>query len=642
VLRRRLWWLCLLGPVFIAGTLWAVPEEAAKELPPAPVSDRMCAGCHSGVTIEGSSHAILLRTTPGGACEACHGPAEKHAADPWQHPLNKNATPTDRAALCLTCHRSGPDHVTDWVTDWVTDRVKSEFALAGKTCADCHTVHGKSDAHLGFKADEKGFLGDDSCRACHAIAFKSLGKSRHAGVIGQPGGGCEACHGAGGDHVKAVRAAGKDTAIIWAPARKNCLLCHRSAPETHKKMGPGFEGQNLACGTCHGVHVDRADLAWLTADKVERKVVGNEACEKCHAGLSGRTASSVHAKVSEHDGCEKCHGPGSAHVASGGRARFILNPLRGTPEDASAACLACHSGAPDHAKDWKGGALEKNGLSCLTCHQAHGAKEGQGRPVAAGGAVPAGEARNVGTKVCAVCHVNAHPDLKKSPHRSLMENEDAAGCESCHGPGSLHAASGGKKGTIQAMTGAAQAALCYRCHGVETKMIRWSRSEHSKAGLTCTSCHDPLKPAGQSSKKRDPDSCYVCHQAVRAQFRMPNSHPINRKAMNCSSCHDPHADVSGFLALEIREEKCEECHKQYRGPFLYEHQADVQDGCLACHVPHGGSNRRLLTHRNVSDLCIQCHVTPSSHDLGRGSSFRNCLNCHGSIHGSYVDKNFFR
>jgi len=313
-----------------------------------------------------------------------------------------------------------------------------------------------------------------------------------------------------------------------------------------------------------------------------------------------------------------------------------------TPERASAGCLDCHGNAPDHAKDWKGGPLEKNGLSCLTCHRAHGSKAGQGRPVAATGDVPTGPARNVGSKVCAVCHTNAHPDIMKSPHRSLMEDKDAAGCESCHGPGSVHAASGGAKGTIRAMSAGTQAGLCYECHGVETKMIRWTRSEHAKAGLTCTSCHDPLKVAGRGSKKKDPDSCYVCHQDVRAQFRMPNSHPINRGAMKCSSCHDPHADVTGFLALEIRRDRCLECHKQYRGPFLYEHDADIQDGCLACHLPHGATTRRMLTQQRVSNLCIQCHITPSSHDLGPASPFRNCLNCHGSIHGSYVDKNFFR
>ncbi len=429
--------------------------------------------------------------------------------------------------------------------------------------------------------------------------------------------------------------------IVREPADKACLLCHASAPEAHQKR-TGFPEGKMACTACHDVHVHRTDPLWADDGDVKAEPVGSEACARCHGETVKLTTGSVHAKVSETEGCERCHGPGSAHVASGGRSRFIINPVRSTPEAASAGCLQCHGESPEHAKDWKGGLLEKNGLSCLTCHQAHGPKEGQGKP--RGGAdLPAGEAKNVGSQTCAVCHEKAHPDLSKSSHAGLMTDKNAAGCESCHGPGSKHVATGGAKGTIVSMSSDTQATLCFRCHGIETKLIRWNRSEHAKAGLVCLSCHDPLAPVGKSSRKQDPDSCYVCHQAVRAQFRLPNAHPVEKKrSMTCGSCHDPHSDVSGLLALEIRKNRCVQCHKQYRGPFLFEHRADVQDGCLICHLPHGSTTRRLLTYRRVSDLCIQCHVTPSSHDLGPGSPFSNCLSCHGSIHGSYVDKNFFR
>jgi DmsE family decaheme c-type cytochrome len=608
-----------------------MPEE---EPAPTPVPDRMCAGCHSGVTIEGTSHAVLGKTIPDGACEACHGSAAKHIEDPWQHPLNKDSTSVRRSALCLSCHRSGPAHVTNWVD--------SDFAKAGKTCADCHSVHEESDRHLTFAANEAGFLGDDSCRVCHAPAFASLGTSFHSGVLGQPGGGCEACHGTGAAHVKAVASGAEDLAIAREPSRKNCLLCHQKAPEIHKSLNEAFDGWALECTVCHDAHVNREDPLWSDTGEVEAKAVGNEVCATCHGAIVKLTEGSVHATVSEEEGCERCHGPASAHVASGGRTRFIVNPSRQSPAKASEGCLECHGEAPDHARDWKGGSLEKSGLSCLTCHNAHGPKEGQGRPITAEGASPGGKAQYVGSQVCSVCHSKPHPDLMKSPHRTLMEDETKAGCESCHGPGSNHVSSGGAKESILNPVGEAQSELCYRCHGLETKLIRWKRSEHAKANLTCTSCHDPLKEAGKGSKKQDPESCYVCHAQIRAQFRMPNRHPIDKGTMNCSSCHDPHADVSGFLALEIRKERCVECHKQYRGPYLYEHEAHRQDGCLACHLPHGSTARRLLTHQKVANLCIQCHVTPASHSLSAGSSFRNCLSCHVNIHGSYVNENFFR
>lgn len=632
--RPRFWWFCLLlGPALVAGSLWAGPEDSPAAETVRPVPDRMCARCHAGVSLDGTSHGVLSKTDPGGSCESCHGSAAAHVLDPEANPMLKDVAPAARAERCLSCHRTGPDHVTAWAD--------SEFAAAGKTCADCHAVHEKSDRHLTFAPAEGGKLGDASCRVCHVGAADVIADSFHAGVTELPGGACEVCHGPGAEHVKAVQAGGgEESKVVREPADKACLLCHQSAPEKHAKRR-GFPKGERACTVCHDIHVHRNDPLWADEGNVKSERAGNEACAKCHGDVVELTAGSVHAKVSDEAGCERCHGPGSAHIASGGRSRFIVNPVRATPEAASAGCLECHGDKPDHAKDWKGGLLEKNGLSCLTCHQAHGPKKGQGTPLGVG-ELPAGEAVNIGSKTCAICHQKAHPDLAKSHHAGLMKDEKAAGCESCHGPGSKHVATGGEKGTIVSMDSGAQVALCFRCHGIETKLIRWKRSEHAKAGLDCLSCHDPLAPVGKSSRKQDPESCYVCHQSVRAQMRLPNAHPVEKGAMKCGSCHDPHSDVSGLLALSIRKDDCVKCHEQYRGPFLHEHRADAQDGCLACHLPHGSTTRRLLTHHRVSDLCIQCHVTPASHVLGPGSSFENCLSCHRSIHGSYVDENLFR
>ena len=587
---------------------------------------KRCVDCHETSGLLGTSHEVLDKTS-GGACVDCHGTAAEHAAAPSEHAVTKGIAPDRLAELCSACHSSGPDHVAGWK--------ETVFAKDGKSCADCHVVHEPSDARLSFTGDEKGNLGDDSCRMCHAPTFAAFGASFHAGVLGKSGGGCEACHGPGREHALAARsfARGEGPAkIAREPEAGACLLCHRAIPERHAREMPVYREKRADCVICHDVHVDRSDpQAALTAGAETMPV--------------RRAAAAAHASRLAEGGGERCHGPAGAHGASGGRARYVVNPERQSPEAASALCLSCHGSSPDHAKGWKDGPLAAQGMSCLTCHEAHAGSEGQGKPATpSGAAVPVGRPVNVGSRTCATCHVDPHPFIGESPHAVLL-GKGKVGCESCHGPGSAHVSTGGAAAGIKnpsRLPEERRASFCLSCHGREDGLISWHRGEHARAGVSCTKCHDPLTSDLKSSKKKDPELCQVCHQEVAAQFRLPNRHPLRRGAVRCGSCHDPHGDPSKFLNLELRKERCFSCHRNVRGPFLYEHEADRTDGCVICHMPHGSPNRRLLTHSRVSDLCIQCHVTPASHNLASGSAFRNCLNCHGSIHGSYVDENFFR
>jgi hypothetical protein len=45
----------------------------------------------------------------------------------------------------------------------------------------------------------------------------------------------------------------------------------------------------------------------------------------------------------------------------------------------------------------------------------------------------------------------------------------------------------------------------------------------------------------------------------------------------------------------------------------------------------------------VRDMCLQCHAsTPANHNLQGFSVFQNCVDCHTEIHGSHLDRTFFR
>jgi hypothetical protein len=88
-------------------------------------------------------------------------------------------------------------------------------------------------------------------------------------------------------------------------------------------------------------------------------------------------------------------------------------------------------------------------------------------------------AEYVGSEKCAECHEdvtrNLHGDA--CPPESSSENSKNIGCESCHGPGSLHVNSGGANHTI-------------------------------------------INP------RKSPETCFQCHLEVRAQFQLPHRHPV--------------------------------------------------------------------------------------------------------------------
>jgi predicted CXXCH cytochrome family protein len=218
-------------------------------------------------------------------------------------------------------------------------------------------------------------------------------------------------------------------------------------------------------------------------------------------------------------------------------------------------------------------------------------------------------ARFVGDHSCAECHTNISRVFPASPHaRIRLEDSRAAGqtgCESCHGPGSLHIASGGGRGKFIVNPG------------------------------------------------KDSTACFECHRPIEAQFHLPQHHPVLERKMNCVQCHDPHGlDIlkpAGGLALARPNESCSQCHREQTRPFVFEHPA-LREGCTMCHSVHGSINQKLLTQRD-SNLCLRCHAQVQGPSVARGqiyignvdhTSFMrmgSCWSsgCHTAVHGSNVD-----
>lgn len=210
----------------------------------------------------------------------------------------------------------------------------------------------------------------------------------------------------------------------------------------------------------------------------------------------------------------------------------------------------------------------------------------------------------VGAQTCTMCHQQIVEEFENTDHGQIRVVGDIhrvgnPGCEACHGPGSLHLESGGKKKYI-------------------------------------------INPADS------PSACFRCHQRPAMRFRLQSHHPVTEKRMSCMDCHDPHGQdvyVPANAKIQPGNDVCGQCHSDKTRPQVFEHEA-LRDGCTICHDPHGTINEKLLIERD-NNLCLKCHAqigvsgTMEIGDFDHTSrlSEGTCWSagCHTAVHGSDIN-----
>jgi DmsE family decaheme c-type cytochrome len=248
---------------------------------------------------------------------------------------------------------------------------------------------------------------------------------------------------------------------------------------------------------------------------------------------------------------------------------------------------------------------------------------------------------------CKSCHDKAVAGMRTTPHAGLEQS-----CASCHDGVSAHlkAQMEGTEAptpTLKKLSAQELSGKCLTCHD-NARQANWAGGAHDRKDVSCTSCHsvhDFKSVKAQLKTARDAETCYTCHQQIRAKGLRASHHPVREGLMSCASCHDPHDGTrTKMVSADYVNEKCLTCHTEKRGPFLWEH-APVRESCLNCHDAHGSNHEKLLVAKQPY-LCQRCHLNtrhPGTLYDGRNvvlaSSASNrliehsCRNCHQNIHG---------
>jgi DmsE family decaheme c-type cytochrome len=271
-------------------------QSTAPTPPPGYAGSEICASCHEDLArafAANPHHAAETdkkRGWQGRACEACHGPAQKHtesaSAEDIRNPAKLTASATNK--ICLTCHLGQPT---------LAGHLQSSHARNQVACTTCHKIHANGPAGLVPQGAEAI---NTQCATCHLGVVAQFQKPYHHRVP-EDAMSCVDCHNPHGSIRPAMTRS-------FAANEPGCLNCHgdKRGPFTFEHPVMRYEG----CGACHEPH-GSANPRMLTRPVVQ------QVCLECHAYLPNAVATRGVAGVvppSFHDlrsprfqNCTVCH-----------------------------------------------------------------------------------------------------------------------------------------------------------------------------------------------------------------------------------------------------------------------------------------------------------------------------------------------
>ncbi len=435
------------------------------------------------------------------------------------------------------------------------------------TCVGCHEDKTKGKAVHSAIAT--------GCTSCHEVRV-SKDTTRVKLITTTPVALCLTCH--------ADKNAAEIKGKVHPPAVRDCLTCHDPHTSDYKnqlrKATAGDKNENL-CLTCHKIGVD-------VPEKGSRHAALDMGCDTCHtthkAGDPSKHEFRYHLAKDTPALCLDCHDARDASLQKAHNDQPFAtadcvtchNPHQSNrpkliqayahPPFADNQCEICHS-AP---KDGKVVLTQSDSRQlCLTCHEDKG-KQIESAKVQHPGAQ--GE--------CITCH---SPHAGKTPGH--LQPDPVTACTNCHtdvgelhskavlhqpafeqGCGTCHDAHGGDNAKLLRAQGNA---LCLECHGTE------NRAQKVQAHNDIAIFGGKVKlPADYFTKNEVPviDLKYGLGHPVAnhpvVDVRDPLDQSKIKTALNCLTCHQPHA--GGARAMLVKDQRpggafCRTCHTNLVG-----------------------------------------------------------------------------
>ncbi len=205
-------------------------------------------------------------------------------------------------------------------------------------------------------------VGSEVCLECHNNAPVNLILHRpHAQMADSrtpfAKGGCETCHGPGGDHAANPSLPiginfGPKSATPAAKQNEICLTCHQGGERINWQASQ-HASADRTCASCHDVH--------STKDRVLAKASQPDVCFTCHKEQRAQSMKRSHHPIREGKVvCSDCHNP---HGSFG--------PSQLTKNTVNETCYQCHAEKRGPFL-WEHAPVVDN---CSNCHTPHGSSQ---------------------------------------------------------------------------------------------------------------------------------------------------------------------------------------------------------------------------------------------------------------------------
>ena len=450
--------------------------------------------------------------------------ASSALADVHPVPLEKN---TD-TAKCLECHGDKA-------------KGKSVHTAIAAGCTSCHEIRVNKDVtRVKLITTTVAAL----CFTCHS----DKNPSEINGIVHKPANrDCLKCHDPHSSENKNQLL--KPTA---GEVKENlCLSCHAVGTHTPEK-GSRHVALDMGCDTCHETHKTGPGSGREFTKHLKKATPA--LCLDCHDAKDTGLAKAHQNQPFEKADCVTCHNPHESE-----RPKLMQTFLH--PPFADKSCEMCHAPA-------KGGkvvlAQENVKAICGTCHD-EVVKQIETAKVQHPGAMSdctdchnphasnkPGLPKTNGVEICLTCHADlAEQGKKKHPHQPAFQE----GCRTCHEP------HGSENDHL--LRAKDVSALCLECHGPDAPQPAKLENQHVIAIF--------------GGKVRLPENYFRNVPVLPLRYGVGHptqGHPVSTTidtktqktvAMNCLTCHQPHASAKPGLLAKDQENNmafCKSCHAE--------------------------------------------------------------------------------